>query len=59
MPVAYIPRTRELYSDFKPYQWVINETRAVDATSQAHRAIENRADEFRRDHVSRPASLSS
>ncbi len=26
MAVAYIPRTRELYSDFKPYQWVVNET---------------------------------
>ncbi|HSR57585.1 MAG TPA: glycine/sarcosine/betaine reductase selenoprotein B family protein, partial [Candidatus Binataceae bacterium] len=26
MPVAYIPRTRELYSDFTPYQWVVNDT---------------------------------
>ena len=26
MPVAYIPRTRELYSDFTPYRWVVNET---------------------------------
>jgi D-proline reductase (dithiol) PrdB len=26
MPVEYIPRTRELYSDFKPYRWVVNET---------------------------------
>ncbi len=24
MPVDYIPRTRELYSDFAPYRWVIN-----------------------------------
>jgi D-proline reductase (dithiol) PrdB len=24
MPVAYIPRTRELYSDFTPYRWVVN-----------------------------------
>jgi D-proline reductase (dithiol) PrdB len=24
MPVAYIPRTRELYNDFIPYRWVIN-----------------------------------
>lgn len=24
MPVAYIPRTRELYSDFTPYRWVKN-----------------------------------
>lgn len=26
MPVDYIPRTRELYRAFKPYQWVMNET---------------------------------
>ena len=26
MPVAYIPRTRELYSDFTPYRWVHNES---------------------------------
>jgi D-proline reductase (dithiol) PrdB len=26
MPVAYIPRTRELYSDFSPYRWVVNDT---------------------------------
>ena len=26
MPVEYIPRTKELYSDFKPYRWVVNET---------------------------------
>jgi D-proline reductase (dithiol) PrdB len=26
MPVEYIPRTRELYSDFAPYRWVVNET---------------------------------
>ncbi len=25
MPVEYIPRTRELYSDFTPYRWVVNE----------------------------------
>ena len=25
MPVAYIPRTRELYSSYSPYQWVVNE----------------------------------
>src|SRR5579859_1253821 len=24
MPVAYIPRTRELYSEYKPYRWVVN-----------------------------------
>lgn len=24
MPVEYIPRTRELYSEYKPYQWVVN-----------------------------------
>ena len=24
MPVAYIPRTRDLYSDFSPYRWVEN-----------------------------------
>lgn len=24
MPVDYIPRTRELYSDFAPYRWVVN-----------------------------------
>jgi D-proline reductase (dithiol) PrdB len=24
MPVGYIPRTRELYSDYTPYQWVVN-----------------------------------
>jgi D-proline reductase (dithiol) PrdB len=24
MPVAYIPRTRELYSEFTPYRWVVN-----------------------------------
>ena len=24
MPVAYIPRTRELYTDFTPYRWVEN-----------------------------------
>jgi D-proline reductase (dithiol) PrdB len=27
MPVAYIPRTRELYSDYTPYRWVINNDR--------------------------------
>jgi len=26
MPVAYIPRTRDLYSDFTPYRWVENES---------------------------------
>ena len=26
MPVEYIPRTRELYSDFTPYRWVQNES---------------------------------
>ena len=25
MPVEYIPRTRELYSGYKPYRWVVNE----------------------------------
>jgi D-proline reductase (dithiol) PrdB len=25
MPVDYIPRTRELYSDFTPYRWVVND----------------------------------
>jgi D-proline reductase (dithiol) PrdB len=29
MPVAYIERTRELYSDFKPYQWVDNSDRPI------------------------------
>ena len=24
-PVAYIPRTRELYSNYPPYRWVIND----------------------------------
>lgn len=24
MPVEYIPRTRELYSEYAPYRWVIN-----------------------------------
>ena len=24
-PVAYIPRTRDLYPDYPPYRWVINE----------------------------------
>jgi D-proline reductase (dithiol) PrdB len=24
MPVAYIPRTRELYSAYTPYRWVVN-----------------------------------
>lgn len=26
MPVSYIPRTRELYDEFTPYRWVVNET---------------------------------
>ncbi len=26
MPVEYIPRTKELYSEFKPYRWVVNDT---------------------------------
>ena len=26
MPVAYIPRTRELYSSYTPYRWVVNES---------------------------------
>ena len=26
MPVEYIPRTKELYSDFIPYRWVVNES---------------------------------
>ena len=26
MPVDYIPRTRDLYNDFTPYRWVVNET---------------------------------
>jgi D-proline reductase (dithiol) PrdB len=25
MPIDYIPRTRELYSQFEPYRWVVNE----------------------------------
>ena len=25
MPVAYIPRTRQLYDAFTPYRWVVNE----------------------------------
>ena len=25
MPVAYIPRTRELYSEYTPYRWVVNQ----------------------------------
>ena len=25
MPVEYIPRTRELYSAYTPYRWVVNE----------------------------------
>ena len=25
MPIAYIPRTRELYSAYAPYRWVLNE----------------------------------
>jgi D-proline reductase (dithiol) PrdB len=25
MPVEYIPRTRDLYSDFTPYRWVVND----------------------------------
>lgn len=25
MPIAYIPRTRQLYDAFSPYRWVINE----------------------------------
>ncbi len=24
-PVAYIPRTREMYPDYPPYRWVVNE----------------------------------
>jgi D-proline reductase (dithiol) PrdB len=24
MPVAYIPRTRELYNEYAPYRWVVN-----------------------------------
>ncbi|MGO9267053.1 MAG: hypothetical protein ACLQBA_19620 [Candidatus Binataceae bacterium] len=24
MPVEYIPRTRELYSGYTPYRWVVN-----------------------------------
>jgi D-proline reductase (dithiol) PrdB len=26
MPIEYIPRTRELYSDYSHYRWVVNET---------------------------------
>jgi D-proline reductase (dithiol) PrdB len=26
MPVAYIPRTRDLYNDFTPYRWVENDS---------------------------------
>ncbi len=26
MPIAYIPRTRELYSSHTPYRWAVNET---------------------------------
>ena len=26
MPIDYIPRTRDLYSDYSPYRWVVNET---------------------------------
>ena len=25
MPIAYIPRTRELYNAYAPYRWVVNE----------------------------------
>ena len=24
-PIDYIPRTRELYADYPPYRWVVNE----------------------------------
>jgi D-proline reductase (dithiol) PrdB len=26
MPIDYIPRTRELYGEYAPYRWVVNET---------------------------------
>ena len=26
MPIAYIPRTRELYSSYEPYRWVVNQS---------------------------------
>lgn len=26
MPIAYIPRTRELYSEYPAYRWVVNES---------------------------------
>jgi len=26
MPIAYIPRTRELYSSYEPYRWMVNES---------------------------------
>lgn len=32
MPVAYIERTRELYSDFKPYRWVDNSNQPIPFT---------------------------
>ena len=32
MPVAYIERTRELYSDFKPYRWVDNSKQPIPFT---------------------------
>jgi D-proline reductase (dithiol) PrdB len=32
MPVAYIERTRELYSDFKPYRWVDNSSQPIPFT---------------------------
>jgi D-proline reductase (dithiol) PrdB len=32
MPVEYIPRTRELYSEFKPYRWVENDTASIPWT---------------------------
>ncbi len=38
MAVEYIPRTRDLYSDFKPYQWVVNETVPWTPLTQADRA---------------------
>jgi hypothetical protein len=34
MPVEYIPRTRDLYSDFIPYRWVENDSAPFTALTK-------------------------
>ena len=60
MPVAYIPRTRELYKSYGAYRWVVNESAPPwTPLSKPLRRVQSRADWFGRNPLSRPAAVPS